>query len=119
MTLVEHNSKLCTTYCITLSHWSEQATKERIYGNLPPISDTFLVYQCLQFAGHFLRAESEVLSTLLLWSHSFPIHYRKTTYPQMLSQDSGIEIGEHSQAMRDCAVWRAVVADILASDAKP
>ena len=44
------------------------------------------------------------------------IRNRKTTYPQMLSRDSGIEVGELSQAMRDRAVWRAVVADIPASD---
>ena len=36
----------------------------------------------------------------------------------MLSRDSGIEFGELSQAMRDRAVWHAVVADIPASDAE-
>ena len=36
-------------------HWSEHATKERLFGNLPPISDT-LMRRRLQFAGRCLRA---------------------------------------------------------------
>ena len=98
-------------------HWSEHATKERIYCNLPRISDT-LKRRRLQFAGHCLRAEREVISTLLLWNQRLPIRNRKTTYPQMLSRDSGIEVGELSQAMRNRAVWHAIVADIPASDAE-
>ena len=98
-------------------NWAEHATKENIYGNLPSISDT-LMRRRLQFAGHYLRAESEVISTLLLWDQSLPIRNRNRTYPQMLSRDSGIEVGELSQAVRDRAVWHAVVADIPASDAE-
>ena len=30
----------------------------------------------------------------------------------MLSRDSGIEVGELSQAMTDCAEWHAIVADL-------
>ena len=96
-------------------NWAEHATKENIYGNLPSISDT-LMHRRLQFAGHCLIAESEVMSTLLLWDQRLPIRNRKRTYPQLLSRDSGIEVGELSQAMRDRAVWHAVVADIQASD---
>ena len=98
-------------------HWAEHATKENIYRNLPSISDT-LIRRRLQFAGHCLRAESEVISTLLPWDQRLLIRNRKRTYPQMLSRDSGIEVGELSQAMRDRAVWHAVVADIPASDAE-
>ncbi|XP_060769350.1 uncharacterized protein LOC132876101 [Neoarius graeffei] len=50
-----------------------------------------------RFAGHCLRAESKVISTLLLWNQSLLIRNRKTTYPHMLSRDSGIEVGELSQ----------------------
>ena len=35
--------------------WSGHATKERLFGNLPPISDTLMRHR-LQFAGHCLRA---------------------------------------------------------------
>ena len=75
------------------------------------------MHRRLQFAGHCLRAESEAILTLLLWSQSLLRNY-KTTYSQMLSRDSGIKVGELSQAMRDHTVWCAVVADIPASDAK-
>ena len=78
----------------------------------------FTISNYTQFAGHCLRSKSEFISTLLLWSQSLPIRNRKTTYPQMLSQDSGIEVGELSQAMRDRTVWHAVVADIPVSDAE-
>ena len=37
---------------------------------------------------------------------------------ETLSRDLAIEVGGLSQAMRDRAVWRVVVADIPASDAK-
>ena len=52
-------------------HWSEHATKERIYGSLPPISDTLMRHH-LQFAGHCLRAESEIISSLLFWNQKTP-----------------------------------------------
>ena len=98
-------------------HCSEHATKERVYGNLPPISDT-LMRRRLQFAGHCQRAESEIISSLMLWNQRLPIRYRKTTYPQTLSRDSGIEVGELGQAMRDRTLWHAFVAGIPASDAE-
>ena len=98
-------------------HWSEHATKERIYGNLAPSSD-ILMHRRHQFAGHCLRAESEIISSLLLWNQRLPIRNRMTTYPQTLSRDSGIEVGELGQAMRDRTRWHAVVADIPTSDAE-
>ena len=45
---------------------NEQPTKERIYGDLPPISNT-LRRRRLLFAGHCLKAEDEINSSLLLW----------------------------------------------------
>ena len=96
---------------------SEHATEERIYGNLPPILHS-LMRRRFQFAGHCLRAESEIISSLLLWNQRLPIRNRKTTYPQTLLRVSGIEDGELGQAMRDRALWHAVVAGIPASDAE-
>ena len=49
-------------------------------------------------AGHCIKPESEVIPTLLLWSQSLPIRNFTTSYTQMLSRDSGIEVGELSQA---------------------
>ena len=100
-------------------HWSELATKERIYENLPPISDT-LMRRRLQFAGHYLRAESEVTSTLLLWSKSLPIRNRKRRIHKCFHETrvSKLVNWVRPWLMRDRAVWRAVVTDIPASDAE-
>jgi len=72
----------------------------------------------LQFAGHCLRAKSEVISTLLLWNQRLPIRNRKTTYPQMLARDSGIKVDELWQVMNDRVVWQTVVMDSPASVAE-
>ena len=99
-------------------HWSEHATKERTYDSQPPISDT-LMRRRLQFAGHCLRVEREIISSLLLWNQRLPIRNRKTTYPQSsLSRGSGIEVGKLGQGMRNRTLWHAVVASIPASDAE-
>ena len=98
-------------------HLSEHVTKQRIDGNLPPISDT-LMRRRLQVSGHCLREESEIISSLLLWNQRLPICNRKTTYPQALLRDSGIEVGKLGQAMRDRTLWHTVVAGNPASDAE-
>ena len=46
-------------------HWSEHATRERIYSNLPPLSQK-LAERRLQFAGHCQRAMGEIAQSLLL-----------------------------------------------------
>ena len=59
-------------------HWNEHPTKEIIYGDLPPISNA-LRRRRLLFAGHCLRAEDEIISSLLvLWKN----RSRRTTYPK-------------------------------------
>ena len=47
-------------------HWSEHATREHIYDNLPPLSQT-LAKRRLQFAGHCQRAMGKIVQSLLLW----------------------------------------------------
>ena len=91
-------------------------SKGKVLRNLPPISDT-LMRRRLQFTGHCLRAEMEIISSLLLWNQRLTIRNRKTTYAQTLSRDSGIEVGELGQAMRYRTLWHAF-AGIPASDAE-
>ena len=79
-------------------HWNEHPTKERIYGDLPPISDT-LRCRHLLFARHCLRAENEIISSLLLWKKNIPIRSRRMTYSQMLSRD--MHTFYHVLQMRD------------------
>ena len=98
-------------------HWNEHPTKERIYGDFPPISDT-LRRERLLFAGHCLRAENEIISMLLLWKKNIPIRNRRMTYPQMLSRDTGIDPEDLGNAMLDRDLWKTVVENIPASGAE-
>ena len=69
-------------------HQSENATRERIYGNLPPLSQK-LTKRRLQFAGHCQIAMGEIVQSLLLWMPSAPVHSRKLTFPDVIARDSG------------------------------
>ena len=94
-------------------HWNQHPTKERIYGDLPPIPDT-LRRRRLLFAGHCLRAENEIISSLLLWKENIPIRSRRMTYPQMLSRDRGIGPEDPGNAMLDRDLWKTVAENIPA-----
>ena len=50
--------------------WKHHPTKHQIYGSLPPVSST-VQSRRVQFAGHCLRASSEIISPVVLYkSHS-------------------------------------------------
>ena len=95
-------------------HWSEPAARERIYGNLPPLSQK-LAYRRLQFAGHYQRATGEIVQSLLLWKPSGPVHSRRLTLPDMIARDSGINRSDLGKAMEDRVVWSTVVAYVPTS----
>ena len=122
-TLTQKNQKrLDGTYTNLLRrvqniHWNEHPTKKRIYADLPPISDTLRCRRLL-FAGHCLRAENEIISSLLLWKKNIPIRSRRMTYPQMLSRDTDIGPEDLGNAMLDRDLWKTVVANIPASGAE-
>ena len=99
------------------THSSEHPTKERIYGDLPPISDT-LSRRRLLFAGRCLRAEDEINLSLLLWKINIPIRSRRMTYPQMLSRDTGIGPEDLGNTMLDRDLWKTVHQNIPASGAE-
>ena len=64
--------------------WRTHPTKKQIYGNTPSIS-SLLQARRVQFAGHCLRAEKEVISSLILWAPKY--HGRgKLSYPDVISQ---------------------------------
>ena len=46
--------------------WKRHPTKSQIYGNLPSVSNV-VKSRRVQFAGHCLRASSQVISSLILW----------------------------------------------------
>ena len=116
-TLTQKNQKrLDGTY--TNLHWNEHPTKERIsYGKLPSIADT-IKHRRLLFAGHYMREEDEIITSLLLWKKNIPIRSRRMIFLQTLSRDSGIVPADMSNAMLDRDLCKTVVQNIPASGAE-
>ena len=87
---------------------------KNIYGNLLPLSQKLAKRQ-LQFAGHCQRAMGEIAQSLFLWKPSGPIHSRRSTFPDMIARDSGIERSDLGNAMVDREVWSTVVGYVSTS----
>jgi len=70
--------------------WREHPTKERLYGNIPKLSDV-IKEQRTRFAGHCYRSKAELISDLLLWqpSHGYSRRGRPNkNYIDQLTNDS-------------------------------
>ena len=93
--------------------WKAHPTKKQIYGKLLPPS-TLLRARRAQFAGHCLRADKEVISSLLLWS---PRNRGrgKLSYPDVISRDTNIEKPDLERAMKDRVFWRERVNSIVST----
>ena len=89
-------------------HWAEHATLERIYGDIPPLSQKITTRR-LSFAGHCHRATEQIVQPLLLWKPRGPVRYRGLTYPDSIARDAGVEREDLHVAMADRHVWRQVV----------
>ena len=57
-------------------HWSEHATLEHIYGDIPPLSQK-VIKRRLSFAGHCHRATEEMIHHVLLWRPHIPRYHRE------------------------------------------
>ena len=92
-------------------HWSQHITNEDLYQGLPRLSEKIRGRR-LQFAGHCLRRDDELVSKLLLWqpSHGQRLRgRRKLNYVDSLTSDTGLRIEELQTAMLDRTVWRATI----------
>ena len=70
--------------------WKCHPTIAQIYGKLPHVS-TLVKSRRVQFAGHCFRADSEILSSHLLWKPTFDhTRGRKLSFPDVISRDTGI-----------------------------
>lgn len=57
----------------------------------------------VQFAGHCLRAFTEVISSLLLWKPKRQVQrWRKLTFTDAVNRDTGVHYSDLGTAMRDC-----------------
>ena len=93
--------------------WKDHPTKEQLYGNIPPISDTIRERR-LRFAGHCWRSKDELVSDLLMWQ---PRHGKRTpgrpckTYINQLVEDTGCTAEELPTLMNDREGWRKRVKE--------
>ena len=96
--------------------WRQHPSKQPLYGYLPPITKSILVWQT-GHAGHCWRRRGEFISDLLQWT---PSHERANagrptrTHIQQLSVDTGYSLEDRPEAMDDRERWRERVMDICA-----
>lgn len=95
--------------------WKRHPTISLIYGKLPRVS-ALVRSRRVQFAGHCYRAQSEIISSLLLWKPiSARSRGRKLSFPDVISRDTGIRVEELGTAMKDREVWRGMVNSVLST----
>ena len=97
--------------------WQElhkNATKQQLYGHLPPIKKTIQV-RWSRHVGYCWWSRDELISSLLLWT---PSHGRAKagrparTYIQQLRDDTRCSPEDMPEAMDDREGWRERVRDI-------
>ena len=94
--------------------WRKHPTKHQLYGHLPPITKTFPV-RWTRYAGHCWRSRNELISDVLLWTHTYgraKAGRPARTYIQQLSEDTGCSPEDLPEAMNDREGWRESVRDI-------
>ena len=116
------NEELDGTYTRLLRHalninWRQHVTNIELYRNLPKISDTIRKRR-LRLVGHCLRS-TEVSAKLLLWK---PRHGHrnpgrpKFDYATLLTEDTGLNLDELSNAMSNREQWSAITKGSGAPD---
>ena len=95
--------------------WKHHPTKLQIYGSLPPVS-SIVQSKRVQFAGHCLRASSEIISPVVLYkSHSIGRRSRKLNYIDTIKRDTGLLEEDLKPSMLDRECWRKVVKSLVST----
>ena len=84
--------------------------------HLPPITKTIQVRRT-RHAGHCWRSRDELISDVLLWTHTYgraKAGRPARTYIQQLCEDTGCSSEDLPEAMNDREKWREMVRDIRA-----
>ena len=89
--------------------WRSHPTKAQIYGDLPTISSIVTARRVC------LRADNELISSLLLWTPNGARRSRKLSYPDVIARDVGIDKRDLDSAMRDRDFWRTQVDSIIST----
>ena len=97
--------------------WKKHPTRQRIYGDLPPISTT-VAQRRARFAGHCMRASDQVISSILPWREPLTNKRgrRPLTFLDIIARDAELDVHEMRTVMLDRAVWRHVVDGISIED---
>ena len=97
--------------------WKKHPTRQRIYGDLPPISTT-VAQRRARFAGHCMRASDQVISSILPWREPLTNKRgrRPLTFLDIVARDAELDVHEMRTVMLDRAVWRHVVDGISIED---
>ena len=71
--------------------WRQHPTRQKLYGHLPPITETIQARQT-RHAGHCWRSKDELISDVLLWSPAYgeaKARRPARTYIQQLCENTG------------------------------
>ena len=96
--------------------WRQHPTRRQLYGHLPPITKTIQVRRA-RHAGHCWRSKDELVSDVLLWTHTYgqaKAGRPARTYIQQLCEDTGCNQEDLPEVMNDREKWREMVKDIRA-----
>ena len=90
-------------------NWKQHFTLEKIYGNLPKVSDVVRMRRN-RFTGHCLRAKEQIISVLLFWSLPHQKRGRKPlSYPETLVRDNDTDIPDLVNIMENRNLWKRLV----------
>ena len=87
--------------------WRDHQTNRVVYGDIPPLSVT-LRKRRLQFAGHCVRIKDQSISHLMFWTPKYGYSNcgrKKTTYPDSIAKDMGLELNDIPQLMMNKVTW--------------
>ena len=99
---------------ILIKSWRQHPTKNQLYGHQPPITKTIQVRRA-RHAGHCWRNRDELISDVLLWTHTYgraKVGRPAGTFKQQLCEDTGCSPEDLPGAMNDREKWRERVRDI-------
>ena len=97
--------------------WRQHPTKHQLYSHQPPITKTIQVRRT-RHAGHCWRSRDELISDVLLWTHTYgraKAERPARTYIQQLYEDTGCSAEDLPEAMNDREKWRERVRNICSS----
>ena len=96
--------------------WRQHRTKQQLYGYLPSITKSIQVRRT-RHVVHWWRSKDELISDILLWTHSngrAKVGLPARTYLQQLCADTGCSLEDFPEAMDDRDGWRERVREIRA-----